>query len=519
MFGGLQTQVRFLAAIPYVLVLLFVGLPLQIATRPMWDGVIAAYAADTGNIEGLTYIADAGGLKLAVGFAESLIIIGDITGLGFHLVNDLVSIASLLLLVHEVRLFAKNILGFTVNWSILSASLVAVFPIWHVLLTSAVTYYIFALALGLLAVRFIQQPNKAFQVFGLVAALLSFGFSSMLVVIPMLSFVSDVLKKDDHREIALRWPSLPTWVLFSSSMLFFLVQRTFNAPTGAFSGYNSLLSPFILNSYYEVALGLVNFFSYLVFPAAGITVAISLLNLSKPRTLFLVHSDFDAVRNRAIVVLLVASILPYLAVGKSSSIIPFDWSQRHAFVLAPAISFFTVVLLLSLFGPKLKPDLTVRRVAALSIGVVLMLQIGALTVGFISKMNHQTFENNLEQVLTSLNPRPPEGVLQVVVEGMPWKTQFSDYDANYLLYTATGSAGYYTRIAPVFDPNFGVPDWLTSGSTPTSIYVYEDKGSACTTKIFVSAFGYSGVQSAISNVFGIGGSPTMNVTNYSSHCQ
>jgi len=484
----------------------------------MWDGVITSYAAETGNFAGLRYIADSAGLGLSVGLAEFLIGLGEFTGLGFHLVNDLASIASLLLLVCEVRLFARNIFRLPLPWAVLSASLVAVFPIWSTLLSSIVTYYILALALGFLAVRLIHQSNKVVQLIGLVAALVSFGFSSMLVLLPILSFTADILKNEDHQKGRLCLPSGQTWILFSSSMIFYLGQRTFSTPSGAYAGYNSLLNPFKLNSYHEVVLGIVNFSSYLLLPGAGISIAVLLLSLSNRRSFVSVQNKLDVSRSRAIVVIVVASIFPYLAVGASSSLRPFDWSQRHAFVLAPAIAFFTAILLLSLFAPALKANLKVKRIAALSIGAVLVLQVGFLAVGFVSKINHQIFENDLEQLLANLSPRPPEGVLQIAVEGMPWRTVFFDYDANYLLYTATNSAGYYTRIAADLDPNFGVPDIFTSGSVPTSFYVYEDKGSLCTTEIFVSTTGYSGYRSAISNVVGIGGNPTMKMTGYSSDC-
>jgi hypothetical protein len=157
-------------------------------------------------------------------------------------------------------------------------------------------------------------------------------------------------------------------------------------------------------------------------------------------------------------------------------------------------------------------------ITTLSIGVVLVLQIGFLANGFASTINRQIFEKDLELVMSSMSPVPPEGIIQLIVPDLPNNSNFLDYEANYLMFQATGSAGYYTRIEKTADPNFNVPDWLVDGSAPTSFFVWEDKSSSCRTEIWISATGYVGLSAVIKNVLGIGNGPTLEVSNFESSC-
>lgn len=476
-------------ALPYLLASFFVVIPLLVARRDMWDGTLISYGMETGDHSGIRSWLFTSGWELQYWLLASERLVADVAGVSFRTVNLSLTVIAFLLLVRQTTLLARRELKLPTWWAAFAASFVAVFPVWSVLLSSVMTIHLLCLSLSLLGVRLLHSRGRVTQAVGLGLVGASFQLNSLLVFAPVLSYVLDVWTSNRRSK---RWmPSPATSLALGLAVAYFAFQRAFNPPTGLYAGYNAIVNPLSSGGGRALVVNLAGYATFLALPALALLLPLAASRILRARRASggsLV--DMPSVRYYMVLILVVAAVVPYVVVGKTTSVMGFaDWSGRQAFVLAPALALATAVLLRFAHVSAARSGWGSWPVACAAIWL-LVAQVVIGSLGFATKLNRQAFEQDLQAAVSeSLRPLPP-GTLQIVGEGIPGPT-FRPYEANYLVYGATRDTRHWTRIGESVDANLAPPAWIGSLGN-TSRYIFASSRTKCSSVIQVTARDYTG---------------------------
>ena len=503
---------------PYLLAVVFVLIPLILAPRDMWDGSIIEHAMDTGNLSGLRVWFFTGNWELQYWLIFAERAVSQALGVGFRAVNLTVIALALGLIIHETRLIALERMKLSAMWATVAASLVAVFPAWWALLSSVLTVHLLCLGIGLLGCRLLWAEDRIRQTLGLVIIFLSFQLSSMLVLLPVLSWTFDVLRGGETVP-SRRWiPSLRSGLILLAAVVHFSIRKVFFPASGLYEGYNGVVVPLSQDAVLRLVADTARFASFLIIPAIGVLVALVVGGLigvrrQPPRP----RDDHSGVVALLALLLVAASVFPYLAVGKPASLTQLTSTTiRQAFALAPSLALFSVASV-SLVGCRLRllkgqGDLHLKIAAVVLIAV----QLGLLVFGLGARLNILYFEQDLQAVL-ALQEAPPAGRLQIVGEGNP-AAGVADYEANRLAFQAWGDTLWWTRMGTEFNPAFEIPRELVEDEANQVKYIFTPSSIECSSTISIEAVGYRGTLSGIGRILSLPQDRSIHISGVASEC-
>lgn len=506
----------FFRGLPYASALVFLGIPLAAAKDDMWDGSIIAYAMETRDFTGLRSWFFTSGWEKQYWLLRAEQWIADTTSLEFRWVNGLLLMSGMLLLVFETQSIAVRDLRLTRTWAVAAGTLVATFPAWHVLLSSVLTIHLLCISIGLTAVRLLRSSRLSGRLVGFVLMLLSFQLNSMLLFVPVLSYVGDLMRRWDSSKRLL--PSATSATILAAAVCYYGVQRLLNAPTGVYEGYNELLLPFSSSAALTLLASFMRYATFLFIPSIGVLLLVVVSSLLSNSNRSLNTLTDNRVRTIAVIGLVTAAVVPYVFVGKSASLTSYmDWDGRQAFPLAPALSLFTVVVLH--FTLERMPLARKKRRLAFGmvVAAILAAQAGLLVAGMGVKLNRQSFETDLKDQISQFAEDIPSGTVQVVVAGLPGPA-FRDYESNYLLFRATGAANRWATITSDLGSTPQIPDWFESEGVPRAAYAFDQITGNCHTVIKAEARGYQGLRSARALLPGANTSQFTQIVHRYSYC-
>jgi hypothetical protein len=203
-----------------------------------------------------------------------------------------------------------------------------------------------------------------------------------------------------------------------------------------------------------------------------------------------------------LVILFGAALFPYSVVGKYSALWSIgDWNGRHAILIAFPASLFTGLcfqFLFDYFTSKL-----VRNFILVCGLIILFLQLTLLSAGLIQKLNRQIFVTQLESLIHINQNKLSPGLLEIVGNDFP-TPKFREYEANFLMFAATGKPDWWTRIGSHKSKIFTIPCYIKSNQDYQIKYIYDYKPEhdGNHTIIEISSIGFSGYVNAFRNVIG-----------------
>jgi len=496
---------KFFKAAPFVLFFLFVTVPMLSLPRDMWDGTVIEYASLIDDFSGLRSYFFESAWFLQYPMSLAIIEISQILNMSYKNLNALVVLLFMFIFLRETLFLAEHQIKLSKPASYFALALVATFGTWGVLLSSIMTLHLACMAIGLVSVRTIHTKTLGSTLLGVTALLISLSLHSLLVFLPVLSYTYDLSERSQVRQLWLARPSKQTALIFGICIVFYLVSRQFYPPSGLYENYNNLVIGSIEDlakvAYFSLAMG-----TFLI-PIFLIVACISLLAIAVDNKTINPTNKVSSCNPKRIAWLLIlfcAGLFPYAAVGKYSTLWGIgDWSSRQAFLLVLPTCLFTALCLQSLYD-KFSAGLLVRRCILTGGVVIFLFHLMLLTINVTHKSNRQIFVTQLEGIMRANEDRLNPGLLQIVGSNLP-APQFRPYETNFLMYSATGKANWWTRVGNNEDGNFTIPCHLKENQDYQIKYAYnyEPEHANNHTVVEINASGFKGRLNLVRNLLGI----------------
>jgi hypothetical protein len=119
-------------------------------------------------------------------------------------------------------------------------------------------------------------------------------------------------------------------------------------------------------------------------------------------------------------------------------------------------------------------------------------------------LNRQVFVSHLEQLIQDNESKLKPGRLEIVGSNIP-KPELRGYETNFLMYSATGKAEWWTRLGSDADAKFTIPCYIKQRGDYQIKYVYDHKTAHLDnhTIVEINTNGFRGPVNVIRNVLGI----------------
>ena len=462
---------KFQNVFPPALFAAFVVIPILIVPFDMWDGVMIQYASEKGDCRGLKIWFFEMNLFFSYPFFCTLSQIGHKLHLPYLTVNAIAVLLIGFVVFRETGLFARNELKLSAGYATFASALVATSPTFSTLLSSVITMYIFYLGTGLLAVRLIHESERA-KIFAGVAILpVAFHYGALLTFLPVLSYGYDVLRRGVAHENWGCLPSTKTLTIFVVAVVCYVLPREFFPQSGLYEFYNQIGSGGAGVSL--MVYGTIRFATYLLPLFIGVGLSfLALITLQKTQGI-----RFPNLEGTPVVLLLfglfVATVIPYILVGKSANIKSvFGWEARHAIPAAVAVA-----LICAAVFTRLQQAMATnfqRNVLAASASFLVIVNLCMLSYGVIYKLNRQIVLDEIRNAIASIEKPLPPGLVQIVGEGFPGPV-IADHDATFLMYKATGRADLWARMGENVDLGWNVPGFIFQDEAYGVEYIYDRK--------------------------------------------
>jgi hypothetical protein len=494
----------FFKAIPFVLFFLFVTAPMLSLPRDMWDGTIIEYASLIENFSGLKSYFIESTWFLQYPLSLAIIEISQFLNISYKNLNALVVLLSMFIFLRETLFLAEYQIKLSKPASYFALALVATFGTWGVLLSSIMTLHFACIAIGLLSIRIIHKKTLSSTLLGLTALLISLSLQSLVAFLPVLSYIYDLSERSQVRQLWFTKPSKQTVLIFVTCVAFLLVIRQFYPPSGLYENYNNLeigsLEGLAKVAFSSLAMG-----TFLI-PIFLIVACISLLAALVENKSINLTNEVNSYNPKWVAWLLIlfcAGFFPYAAVGKYSVLWGIgDWSSRQAFLLVLPTCLLTALCFQSLYD---KFSTRLLRTCILTGGAVIFLfHLMLLIIDIEHKSNRQIFVTELENIMRANEDRLSPGLLQIVGNNLA-TPQFRPYEANFLMYSATGKANWWTRVGDKEDENFSIPCYLKENQDYQIKYVYnyEPEHANNHTVVEIKASGFRGRLNLVGNLLGV----------------
>jgi hypothetical protein len=270
-------------------------------------------------------------------------------------------------------------------------------------------------------------------------------------------------------------------IILCMAVVYFLLQRNFNANEGLYLDYNEFVTPNSAQAMSFYLRDMLNFMSFLLFPFLAIVTNIPRMILNQRLTMG--NQPHFAKMSLYLLVLMAAAAIPYILVGKSTNIFDLtDWNQRQSFVLTVPVAILTGLLLAE--SDKSRQLRLFRVIKSI---VILIFSLSLLLNSFAIKLNRQIFEDKLIASLQEIEQNPKPGLFQINGSGIP-NPAFRVYESNFLLYRAYSRASWWSIIQETRDMNFTFP--RNQGSPNSGVNVYQPSADKCTSLVSIVSTGF-----------------------------
>jgi hypothetical protein len=489
---------------PYLLSMAIVGFSLLRFREDIWDGVIISYAFETKDLSGLESWFFSSGWNLQYLLVRFEFFISYFTGLSFHLINILISILVILIILKEVNWVASVVFGLPKYWANVACCILAVMPAWSVLASSVMLIHVTCIALGLVGSRFLASDSSFKNILGSLFVIMSFQLNSMLVFIPILQLIMGVkfvsFKKVDF--LSLR----KFFLSFGLAVVFYCFIQKFNQPKGIYQGYNSLVDPSEKGFWSLLTNNLLSYSSFILVPMIAIVGFKGSFSFKK--------SDLDIYIK--LITLIIASVFPYMAVGKTADLRDYtDWSYRHSLLLSIPLAILTTTILFHLESREngIDRQFIGKRIIPTCIVIALISSLSLASLA--TKLNRQDFELSLSEELKNSRVVPAPGIVIFSISGAPAPI-FREYEVNYLLFKTYGRIDWWGAINPTNPSNFEFPS--SYANLPKSEIIFAKRPVKCRSTVDVKAIGHEGRWAIVRNYLDMNDSRSVEILNISTNC-
>ena len=407
------------------------------SSMDMWDGVVASYASETGNHEGIRISLLSHGWYLPYFIYKGLFWLEYSAGISFFKLTTFIAFLSTALLGREILLFSNKVLKLEYYYSVCALYFFVAFPIWQIFFSSIHLIFIICMLFCFLGVRLAYTSQSIFmKLFGFMIIALSFQLNSMLVLGPCLGYAYQLAGDNSKTKFWLL--NKNTLFILSLSMLAYLILKVIFPSSAALDyGYNSIINPFSSSQNFVIILGAIKSFDtffIILFAPSLVFFTINIFSRKNYIHDFSIYVKKNYIQFSIISILTASSMFSYIMVGKAS-VLSFEtiagWGMRHSLVLAAIFPMLLALVfkVISLGAPKIK-------FGFLFLGLTFLLSSSFLTLGITSKINRMQFQDDLIMLLKKEKVKP--GIVYFVVSDLSElpDPQMRQYEMNYIFYKA-----------------------------------------------------------------------------------
>ena len=414
--------------LPFILFLIFVYIPLSFSKYDMWDGVIIDYAYKIKNTLGIkTWFFESSWIFQYFQL-ETYFKLVAFFNLSYKFINDISILIFGIILIKEFKFICINLFKISEKNTLFVLCLIAIYPAWSTFLSSVLTFYFLCFVFGILSVRLLHSKKIVYNIISIFILIIVYNYSSLLIFLPSLSYLYDD-KLSEERYFSK--PSFRTFFIFSISILYYLIFKIIYPPSGMYIGYNVI--SFNNNVIPQMIKSIFGFATFLIIPLIFVFFLKSFSFKLKKQFIYLF-------------ILFIASVAPYILVGRHVNIINFwDWEYRHVYLLSFSICIF--------FGIFFDNKNSLKLKSLYSKIIILFSFVILLLCGFLIKLNRQIFEDDLSQLLKNENVVYTNTIIQIVGSNLPLPA-FRTYEANHLFYRLNNSQTNWISITNKYSNDF-----------------------------------------------------------------
>ena len=442
----------------------------------LWDGSIFSYGMEVSKFSGIDYLLSQYSLYTAIPYHRVFGFVTNITNIPLWIFFILLKSFLIFLTAREVRLYATNYFELNPKYALLSSYLFITFPIWHVLHTSILIFFLLLIYLGVFALRKLYEIASATKFLWIVVIFISLDLPSMIAFIPALSFFMES-SEDQFRAprvsklteaVKEKFKTHSRFVSVICLSLIAILVSIFVLPQkGYYAGYHRVLP---LSEWPWGSLLEYSFFISAPLIILSVTFVFNaLLSFNKLPTESILSAKFASASNSFLtpITLVLVSITPYLVSNKVVAFLDFkSFGHRNAMLFAITGSWLCgyIAQKISTIG-IFRPPLLIYKFA---IVLILVCNCFLLYIGHSYKFAQQDSHLRIiDAIRTVASEIPPNSAVKVSTNS--YREIIRDFEANYIIARATGRIDHWALIGPeelvlkgnalpVFNRPQGLPD-------------------------------------------------------------
>ena len=470
-------------------ILFFVFLPLNFLPQ-LFDSVSIDYAYEIDDFAAIELWYKERSRHFSLIFFYFINFIVKYTSLSVEIFFDNLSILFLILFCIEVKKYSFLFFNLEKKWGNLAALFMAIFPVWHTLVSFDISLYLISFFFVFFGYRNFIKQNKINKLIGFIFIIISFYIESNLSFVIGLAFIHLLLNKRKKRD-DFSYKNFLVIIVIATTYYFF--KNSYFPTQGDYANYNlltldSLIAAIVNPRFIQ---NIINYSTYLfLFLWIPVLFFVHLVILNgnyflKNKENLTRNFDLKYINNYYLLLILsFFATLPYLLIN---SVIPSilylsDYYQRHVFLLAPISAIFFA----NMFKDMSKFNLLPRKTNLnFYLFCFIFLNLILLNYGNHRKFEAHLFKKNLVNELKAYGSIP-KGNVEIIAKNFP--AELRNTEVNHLFYKAYGVAGWWGTIKwiPYDEENkfsYPSPDFLeTKYST---IKILNDYKNECNTSIYI----------------------------------
>jgi len=402
-----------------------------------WDAAILEVAILENNFSGWRELANLSGLEINFWYFFLSYKLSQFLLIPAGIIFTCTLLLWMLGLLREVGIFCTNNLQFHYREIYFLKCIIIVLPLWNILASQVLHFYIFTYYLLFLGFNLFQSNSFLCKFLGFVCFAISFGNAAnnlMVIALFAIPLIQSFASKE-RKEIKTNIYNLIVISLFS--ILFFITYREIFPPINSYEGYNSLALVGINNYIYGV---LVYGYWFLI-SIIILTFSILIAKLLQSKIQFNLNANLrDTFSLMATLLLLMCAAIPYIAVTKQP---PTDsiqvWEARHALLFFLMLAPFIVLL-----------NKLILKESRLALIVLVLFLMSISANHYVGKVYDKFYISIIEE---SLPVDPPKPGFILIKSDLSFSNALRSYDLGNVFYKKYNAIEWHISLAE------DIPSW------------------------------------------------------------
>lgn len=422
----------------YLFFFIIIVIPQLFFYEDLWDGTIYNYAQEINEFDGAKLQLYEPGWALNYWFIISIIKIANLLNAEYYSLYIFLLCIFYLLFLREVKIFIKKFIFQDETLIANTLLLVSIFSIQSYYFSSIMLWHLFCQISILYGIRSFNSSNRSNLLISLIFLFVGFSFKSALLYIFVIALYYNEDKIFTKKYLFL--------VLYGISIFFFFHYYLDNS--GRSESYAQILNFLDPNNFF---IFFKTFLTYLTFAMPiSFLIFFFLINiflnnkitqLKESYKFFLIKLFRFIWLNKNLFLLLAASIIPYITIGRNHVIWDVeDWAGRSAILLILPISIISIGLIDYFYNLKIIS----KKISIISIIFLFVINLSYLSKGSLFKINRIIYQKELSKLIQKnveiFNNQ--DGIL-VIVDSYKVKPIFRINEINYLTYKSIGKNNFW----------------------------------------------------------------------------